>query len=113
LIPPKVDSIAEPILPASTGALKLYTSGSSAPENCARARDLGFSASKHIKMYGEHFELISDPFIEGDCTVVRAISRNDSTVRTLRLPVSILVSLPHPFRQKIELAGPEILLESA
>jgi hypothetical protein len=113
LILPKVDSIAEHILPVSTGALKIHTSGRSASENCARARDLGFIASKRIRMYGEHFELVSDPFTEGDCTVVRAISKNDSTVRTLRLPVSILVGLLHPFRQKIELAGPEVLLESA
>jgi hypothetical protein len=51
-------------------------------------------------MYGEQFELISDPFVDGDYTTVHAISRNDSRVRELRLPVSILVGLPDLFRHQ-------------
>jgi len=44
-------------------------------------------------MYGQRFEIVSDPFDEGDCIVVRATSGNDPEVRTLRLPVAILVGL--------------------
>ncbi len=62
---------------------------------CARIKDLGFTASKHIEMYGEHFEIVSDPFTEGDCIAVHVINRNDPEphpkIRTLRLPTAILV----------------------
>jgi hypothetical protein len=60
---------------------------------------------KHIKMYGEDFELVLDPFVEGDYTTVHAISRNDPKVRELRLPVSILIDLPDPFRKRAKFAG--------
>jgi hypothetical protein len=60
-------------------------------ESCAKIKDLGFTASRHIKMYGERFEIVSDPFSEGDCIAVHAISGNDSRIRTLRLPIAILL----------------------
>jgi hypothetical protein len=100
LISPKFTVPTEhPPLPTAD-ALKTHTSGRSADDNCARVTDLGFTMHKHIKMYGEQFELISDPFVDGDYTTVHAISRNDPRVRELRLPVSILVGLPDPFRRQ-------------
>lgn len=47
-------------------------------ENCARLKDLGYVASTHIAMYGERFELISDPVQEGDCIVVQVPQRKRS-----------------------------------
>ena len=41
-------------------------------------------------MYGESFEIVSEPFPEGDGISVYAITGNDPQVRTLRLPLSIL-----------------------
>ena len=84
--------------PPLTDALK------AASENCARIKDLGFTISKHITMYGEHFELVSDPFIEGDYTAVHAITQNDPGIRTLRLPVAILIGLAERFRKPARLA---------
>ena len=43
-------------------------------ENCARIRKLGYIAGKHVNLYGEHMELVSDPFVEGDCGAAQAIS---------------------------------------
>jgi hypothetical protein len=74
-------------------------------DSCAKIRDLGFTASVHIKMYGERFEIVSDPFDEGDCIAVRAISRNDLVVRTLRLPIAILVGLADRFLKRPGLVG--------
>ena len=51
-------------------------------------------------MYGERFELVSDPFVEGDYTTVHAINGDDGRIRALRLPVSILVGLPDLLRRK-------------
>lgn len=59
-------------------------------ENCARIRKLGYIVGKHMNLYGEHMELVSDPFVEGDCVAVHAISSSNPIVRTIELPVSIL-----------------------
>jgi hypothetical protein len=69
-------------------------------DRCAKIRDLGFTTSVHIKMYGEHFEIVSEPFDEGDCIAVRAISRNDLVVRALRLPIAILARLADRFLKR-------------
>jgi hypothetical protein len=60
-------------------------------DNCAKIRELGYTVSMHIKMYGQDFEIVSDPFDEGDGVAVRATSGNDPKVRTLLLPVAILL----------------------
>ena len=99
---PKLDVPKEPISPATTDAPKIHATGQSPSENCTRIRDLGFTASKHIKMYGERFELVSDPFVEGDFTTVRAISGGSPQGRAVRLPVSILVGLKDVLRRKIK-----------
>jgi len=61
-------------------------------DSCERIKELGFKASGRIAMYGERFEMVSDPFDEGDCIAVRATSGSDPEIRTLRLPASILLS---------------------
>lgn len=98
MIPPNVDVPMKPTLTAQAVALTMDVRGALPSENCAKIRELGFSASKHIKMYGERFELLSDPFDEDGCTAVHAISGNDPKIRTLRLPVAILVGLSGRFR---------------
>jgi hypothetical protein len=62
----------------------------STAENCARIKKLGYIVGKHMDLYGEHIELVSDPFEDGDCVAVHAISVSDPAVRTIELPVSIL-----------------------
>ncbi len=61
--------------------------------NCGQLRThkkLGYIAGKHMDLYGEHLELVSDPFEEGDCVAVHAVSESNPTERTIELPVSIL-----------------------
>ena len=69
--------------------------------NCAKIKHLGYVAGKRLNLYGEHFEMISDPFTEGDCVVVRAVSGNDPIIRTIRLPVSILLGLTDLFPKSV------------
>ena len=59
-------------------------------ENCARIKKLGYIAGKHVNLYGEHIELVSDPFEDGECVAVHVISGNNPTVRTIDLPVTLL-----------------------
>jgi hypothetical protein len=54
----------------------------------------------HIKMYGERFEIVSDPFDEGGGIAVHATSGDDSEVRTVRLPVGILIGPGDRFRKR-------------
>jgi hypothetical protein len=62
-------------------------------KSCERLMDLGYIAGKRVSLYGEHFEIASDPFIDGHWVAVRVISENDPAIQTIRLPVSILVGL--------------------
>lgn len=59
-------------------------------ENCIHLKKLGYLTGKQINLYGEHIELVSDPYVEGDRVVAKAISSNDKTIRTIDLPLSIL-----------------------
>jgi hypothetical protein len=62
-------------------------------ENCARIRDLGYRPFRRLNLYGEHFKIVSDPFAAGSDVVVHAVSDDDLKIRTLRLPVAILLDL--------------------
>ncbi len=68
-------------------------------EDCTRIRDLGFTSSHHVTMYGEHFELTSDPFEEGQYMSVKARSGSDPAIRTVHLPVALLLGLAYRFRK--------------
>jgi hypothetical protein len=68
--------------------------------SCAKVKHLGFKASRHIKLYGERFEIVSDPFDEGDCIAVRATSGNNPEIRTLRLPTALLVGQADRFLKR-------------
>jgi len=88
-----------PSLSASAGGLQTEVSNPLVSSSCAQIKDLGYVTSKHIHMYGERFEIVSEPFSEGDCVVVRAVSESDPTIRTLYLPVAILVGLKDQLRK--------------
>jgi len=67
-----------------------FTRINSVEEACARIKQLGYVASRHVRIYGEEFELLSDPFPQADQIAIRAKAKSDSRVRILRLPVSIV-----------------------
>jgi hypothetical protein len=77
-------------------------------ENCAKIKNLGFIASRHIKMYGERFEIVSDPFSEGAGVAVHATSGTDPEIRTVRLPTAILVGAKGRFLKKPDLKQPDL-----
>ncbi len=65
----------------------------SVTDDCVRIKDLGYTSSRHISMYGERFEILSDPFPDGNGVAVQVKAAKDPMERTLRLPTSILVGL--------------------
>jgi hypothetical protein len=62
-------------------------------------KKLGYVVGKHMNVYGEHMKLVSDPFDEGDCVAVHAISSSNPTVRTIELPVSLLAGWEDLFQE--------------
>lgn len=65
---------------------------SSDSEICENVKHLGFVSSARVRLYGEDFEVLSDPFPEGGGVAVQAKSSKDSRICVLRLPATILQS---------------------
>jgi len=57
---------------------------------CDRLRDLGYARSKKIRIYGQEFEVISNPFPQGNGFAVRAVSKTETQERTLMIPLPVL-----------------------
>ena len=58
---------------------------------CERLKRLGFAQENRMKLYGEEFELLSDPFIVGnDVVFVDAIERKSRQQRRVRIPLPIV-----------------------
>jgi len=59
-------------------------------EICDRLKSMGYAESRRIRIYGQEFELISNPFPEGDGIAVRAISKRETRERTVKIPLPSL-----------------------
>ncbi len=59
-------------------------------ELCERLKTLGYAESKRIRIYGEEFEVVSNPFPEGKGIAVRAQPAHKRETRILQLPLPIL-----------------------
>lgn len=57
---------------------------------CDRLRDMGFAQSRRIRIYGQDFELVSNPFPEGNGVAVRAVARRETHVRIVKIPIPVL-----------------------
>jgi len=56
----------------------------------SRLKQFGYSPTQHIKQYGEKFEVISEPFADGNRFVVRVTSETRKTERLLTIPRNII-----------------------
>ena len=58
---------------------------------CERLKRLGFAQENRMRLYGQEFDLISDPFIVGnDLVFVDAIERKSRLQRRVRIPLPIV-----------------------
>ena len=73
----------------------------SSVEDCLRIKDLGYGSSNHIRLYGQQFEIVSDPIPDGDGVSVQVTSSAEPAKRTLRLPTSILVGFKDFFSKVV------------
>ena len=58
-------------------------------EACAKIKEMGYAATKRVRLYGEEFEIVSDPFLEDQEIVVEAKTKKNPTVRIVRLPPTV------------------------
>jgi hypothetical protein len=70
---------------------------SSLCEICAHIKNLGYAASGRVRLYGEEFEVVSDPFPQEDGIAVHAkplrSGVNSGPVRVLQLPATVVLSV--------------------
>jgi len=59
---------------------------------CAHVKHLGYAISRRIRLYGEEFEVISDPFPEAGGIAVHLTTKKDSNIRGLQIPAIVLQS---------------------
>jgi hypothetical protein len=57
---------------------------------CADVKKLGYAAPSQVRLYGEEFEVVSDPFPEADGVAIHAKTKKDATIRVVRLPTTVL-----------------------
>jgi hypothetical protein len=62
----------------------------SSAEICDKVKRLGYAARERVRLYGEEFELISDPFPHADGVAINAKTQKDANVRVVRLPATVL-----------------------
>ena len=59
-------------------------------EICAQIKQRGYAPSHVVRIYGEEFEILSDPFPNDEGVAVRVRSRRTSQVRALQLPATLI-----------------------
>lgn len=57
---------------------------------CEKLKHLGFARSNHIKLYGEQFQLVSDPYPHESGIAVEAVKTDGQEPRTIKLPLPVL-----------------------
>jgi hypothetical protein len=63
------------------------------PQNHARVKKLGYAKSKRMRIYGEEFEVVSDPFSEDNLIGIKVAGRRNFEVRVVHLPVTLVLAL--------------------
>jgi hypothetical protein len=66
---------------------------SSVLEICANVKRMGYAVSSRVRLYGEDFEVLSDPFPEDGGVAVHVKAKKDSRICMLRLPATVLQSV--------------------
>jgi hypothetical protein len=62
-------------------------------EICASVKRLGYGVSQSIRLYGEEFEVLSDPFPEAGGIAVSVRTKKSDGIRLLHLPATVLQSV--------------------
>ena len=61
-----------------------------ATEVCARIRQFGYAVSQRIRIYGEEFDVLSDPFPSDGGIAIHVRSKRTLQARVLQLPATVI-----------------------
>jgi hypothetical protein len=79
------------VFPAGNEDAVITTQGSlSSTEVCAQIRQFGYAASQRIRIYGEEFDVLSDPFPSEGGIAIQVRSKRSKQERILRLPATVV-----------------------
>jgi hypothetical protein len=70
-------------------------------EVCDQLQRIGYAQSKRIRIYGQEFEAVSDPFPNGDGIAIKAFSKRETQARTLQLPLPVVQMVTRQKRKKV------------
>jgi hypothetical protein len=73
-------------------------------EVCIQLQKMGYAQSKRIRIYGQEFEVVTNPFPQGDGIAVQAFSQGERQTRTLRLPLPVVQMVTRQKQQKKKIA---------
>jgi len=65
----------------------------STTEICEGVKRLGYGTRQNIRLYGEEFEVISDPFPEAGGIAVNVRTKKNEAIRVVQLPATVLQSV--------------------
>ena len=68
---------------------------------CERLKALGYEHRKSIRMYGEEFDLASNPVPDGNGFAIEAISRKSGSTRMVRIPLSVLQMITNDLEETV------------
>jgi hypothetical protein len=69
-------------------------------EVCVQLQKMGYAESKRIRIYGQEFEAVSNPFPNADGIAIRAFSKSETQARTLQLPLPVVQMVKRQKRKK-------------
>ena len=74
---------------------------------CNRLRHMGFARGLKVKLYGDEFDLESNPHQQGSNNVIEAISHHSGALRRIPIPMSItgLIEREVDGMEKIQVAA--------
>ena len=62
------------------------------PDLCKKLKSLGYARDGRVKLYGQDFQLLSDPFDDGTAVAVRAKTAKNTAEQVLRIPKPVVLA---------------------
>jgi hypothetical protein len=85
----------------STHILNTSQQSSELCEVCDQLQKMGYAQSKRIRIYGQEFEAVSNPFPNGDGIAIRAFSKRETRERVLQLPLPVVQMVTRQKRKRV------------
>jgi Fe2+ transport system protein FeoA len=72
---------------------------------CERLRKFGFAENRHIRLYGEDLDLVSNPVPRGNGFAVEAVNRRTGNSQLVGIPLSLISILKRELALRKQAAG--------